>query len=1018
MIQLDEQISFWNSYIHAGNIFSKLLLFQKALTSKQSFLYIIEEDKKIPHYKKTALFIGISFTELTTLWDFIDYYYNDIGHYITHRSFLWEIADKKQYIKDQSIFNLDVGQEITPEALSKKLLDFGYNFSEYEKNGSYQIQWDTLNFTHHNGYTTKISFWWDSIESIETGLDNKSIKKQKVSIWRNTALSTLWDITCPTGSNFDFDSRYIILDNIDFYSIYESYIKLDAHLLSFNNLNQNESQKNLEIQDLYLEKLDDLQGLLKNDKRQKFICTKNKKTLESFLELNNFKEVVLISVDINTLKSFASKKQLVICDDNISRIFVKKRLKKKLSENMDLLLQIKPGDYIVHIDHGIGVFAQIVEKQLWDIKKEYIQLEYKGSDKLFVPITEVGRVSKYVGSENPKLTALSTKDWEKKLHKASVDVEKLAHELLDLYAKRKIKKGFAFAAQSQREQEFAHSFEYVYTSDQIQVISEIYSDMESIQPMDRLVSGDVWFGKTEIAFAAIYKAIICWKQAAFISPLVVLAYEHYEKAKKRFEDFPITIEIVTRFESARSVKSTLQRLKEGKIDLLIGTHRLLSKDVEYKDLWILVVDEEHKFWVQDKEKIKKIKGNIDILSLSATPIPRSLNMALWGIKQLSLLTTPPMGRQPISTIVCPMDPDIISQAWEKEFERNGQIFFIHNRVASIDGVKKYLQDIFPKRSIIVTHGQLPWDQLEQRIIDFKHKKYDILLSTTVIENGIDFSNVNTIFINDADNFGISQIHQLRGRVGRSDKKGYCYLMFKKDSIKEDAAKRLKTIVDYSHLWAWFDLAVKDLEIRGSGDILWMRQSGQSVEIWMNLYLEMLENRIEQLKHENLWEAEQKIDNAKQYQTSIELPIGAYIHDNYFNSDLDKLNFYREIEKLDTLTDLNALISDFIDINDEPSQETKNFFDLLKIQLLAREYKIKKIKKQGIHYQIEFYDGISLEELKKFLIKDTQTFCIVISGTILRSPVKNYTSLRIFLDYLLDIFSNTPGVRKIKLKKKL
>ena len=725
--------------------------------------------------------------------------------------------------------------------------------------------------------------------------------------------------------------------------------------------------------------------------------------------------------DLNNLKSFKIGLNYVFTDDIISKIFVKRRVKRSFSENMDLLLQIKPGDYVVHIDHWVGIFSEIVTKEIPDqngktVKKEYITIDYKDNDKLFVPIMEVWRVSKYVWSENPKLTNLWTKDWEKKLKKVSEDVEQIASELLEIYAKRNLQKWFAFESKKAEENEFFKSFEYVYTDDQHLAIEDIFTDMEKEIPMDRLLCWDVWFWKTEVAFASIFKCLINDKQAVLISPLVVLAYEHFEKAKERFKDFPFNIEVLTRFEKPAVIKSTLQKLQEGKVDLVIWTHRLLSSDVKFKNLWLLVIDEEHKFWVKDKEKIKALKWNIDILSMSATPIPRSLNMALNWLRQVSMLTTPPVWKQEIQTIISDFNDWLIFDACKREFDRWGQVFFIHNRVETILSLQSYLENILPGKKILVTHWQLKWDTLEKRIIQFKRKEYDLLLSTTVIENGIDFANVNTIFINDSVNFWISQIHQLRWRVWRWSQKWYCYLLFRKDQIKEDASKRLKTIVDYSHLWAWFELAIKDLEIRWWWDILWIRQSWSSSEVWLNLFLEMLEDKIEELK--NAWLSESEEIKEKRIKTIVDLSIDAFIDDNLFSSELDKINFYREIENIRTLEELKIVKKDFFSFNENLSESVKNFFDLLYLKIIWFTFKINSFRKVWINYQIDFFEESNLDDLKKFLQLDREVKFQFVDAKKLRSSVKNFENTEKFVEYLLKIFKweNISTKKKIKLKK--
>lgn len=1023
MINLKIKLQKNKHYINYSSIFSRLLLLKEELEKSDSFLIVVENEKILENYLKTSEYLKIKINPLNNLSDLINVTYNNAWKYIVTKDLFNIKLDNFSQIEYKSLFKIKVWENIQISDITKKISELWYSFSDYENRATYKIVWDILSFTDLSGNTTKISFWWDTIEDIVSNTN----KIEEFYFWKNEILdfnNIEKKLSVEIKDKIADSGILIILDSLDFYSSYDIIEQDLNNYIIFNSLSNNDNYINLWITDLYLEKIDDFKNILEEKWTKKYIFTKNKNTIKNFLDLNNLSWVDVYETSLNNLKSFRTAGASIITDDNISRIFVKKRIKRSLSKNLDLMMQIKPGDYIVHIDHGIWIFKEIVEKELTWIKKEYITLEYKNNDKLFVPITEVSRVSKYVWVENPKLTGLSTQEWHKKLKKVSEDVEIIAKELLELYAKRKLHKWFRFSSFPKDEAKFANSFDYTYTDDQFNIIREIYADMESENAMDRLLSWDVWFGKTEIAFASIYKAVINWKQAALISPLVVLAYEHYEKAIDRFKDFPINVWVITRFEKPAIIKATLERLKNWNIDVIIWTHRLLSEDIQFKDLWLLVVDEEHKFWVKDKEKIKKFKWDIDILSMSATPIPRSLNMALNGIKSISMLTTPPVGRQSIQTIVSSFDDRVIYEAWKREFERKGQMFFIHNRVETIEAMWNYLSNIFKWKKIAIVHGQLPGDKLEKRIIEFKRKQYDILLATTVVENWIDFPNVNTIFINEAQNFWISQIHQLRWRVWRSDKKWYCYLLFKKDKIKEDAAKRLKTIVDYSHLWAWFELAIKDLEIRWWWDILGIRQSGQWHEIWINLFLEMLEDRIEELKNIEgpvpgilKWWDMGTGPGERKIRTTIDLNIWAYIDDTYFSSELDKINFYREIESLESLEDLENIILDFKEINKNTPVTTNNFFDLLKLKLKASKFKIISIKRVWINYQIDFDEKLKLEELKSFLLLDKEVKFTVISATRLRSKTKNFANEEKFLEYVLQLFDWVLWKKKIKLKRK-
>ncbi|MDD3303140.1 MAG: helicase-related protein, partial [Candidatus Gracilibacteria bacterium] len=424
---------------------------------------------------------------------------------------------------------------------------------------------------------------------------------------------------------------------------------------------------------------------------------------------------------------------------------------------------------------------------------------------------------------------------------------------------------------------------------------------------------------------------------------------------------------------------------------------------------LIIVDEEHKFGVEDKEKLKKIKIKVDTLSMSATPIPRSLNLALSNIRDISVIKEAPMGRKSIKTIVSKFSENVIFDGCKNELSRGGQIFFIHNKIENIDIIKKMLESLLPGKRIIITHGRLTGDELEDRIIDFKNKKYDILLSTTVIENGIDFPNVNTIFINDCDNFGLSQIHQLRGRVGRSDRQGYCYLLYKKDNIDKVAAKRLKTIVDYSFLGAGFEIAMKDLEIRGGGDILGIKQSGQNKYISINIFLELLEKKI--------YELQNKKENIQLIDTIVDLNIEYYINDSYFNSETDKINFYKEIENIEEENDLDLLIEDFKNVNGKIDKGEQNLFDIIRLRIKANKYKITHIKKVGINYQVEFDKNITVEELKNFLEIDKEVLFSVVNIDKIRISIKNFANDEKFLQYMLSLFGEKILNKKIKLISK-
>ncbi len=1042
-----------HSYTNSWNFFSKWLILKSAYKKYKKIILIVENDKLISQYKKVFDYIRQSYKEVETQsslinlahaqnWLFLIKNYSLKEEIITHDQLLYF----SQKLKKWESYQIN--------SIIKKITQMWYEYSDFSNHWTYKKNGDILSIVSFDWeYEYKLSFWWEILEEI---LEIKKFKEDIISseevqefcIWWNKKIfhengEDLPQAKSSTLQQYIINSwSFTVLDSLDFSEYYEQNTKLLTNFCCFDFVtNKQLIGKNIQVHSPNIDNIDNLKEILSNSNVSTSVYTKNTNTITNFLEYNGLEWAEIHEIRWNFLKSFeiedssvSSKKQVIICDDVLGKIFIKKRINKNVAADLDLLLKITPGDYVVHIDHGIWIFKSVIKKELPTnphskskrvIIKEYIEISYKWEDKLFVPITEVSRVNKFIGPDNPKLTGLNTTEWSRKLKKVDESIQRIAEELLEIYSQRKLWRSFAFLADSKKEASFQASFPYTYTSDQDEAINEILDDMSKSEPMDRLLVWDVWFGKTEVAFNAIYRSFINKKQSVFIAPLVVLAYEHYEKALERFRWMWMSIAVITRMESASKVHTVLSWLKQWSIDLVIWTHRLLSDKISYKNLWLLVVDEEHKFGVSDKEKIKKLKTTIDILSMSATPIPRSLNMALSQIRQISIIKTPPQGRKDINTIISKYSERVILDWCNSEFERWWQVYFVHNRVQTLVHFEKVLHWLFPDKKVIITHGQLPGNTLEKRIIDFKNKKYDILLTTTVIENGIDFPNVNTIFINEAQQFWISQIHQLRWRVWRSDRLGHCYLLYKKENLWTETAKRLKTIVNYSYLWAWFELAMKDLEIRWWWDLLWCRQSGQSSEIWVNLYLKLIEQKVNELKNNNpLLNSSQQwsSSNSKKLliHTKIDLQLDIWIPDQYFDSELDKINFYREIESLTHEEDLQNLIEDFSLENNlkELPEQMQNFFTLLTVKLKAQHYNIIHIKKVGVNYQLDFEKNTNLEELKRFLDLDLQVKFVVASLTRLRSSAKNFTNAEFFLQYLLKLFDKNIWRKKVKLKGKI
>ena len=565
------------------------------------------------------------------------------------------------------------------------------------------------------------------------------------------------------------------------------------------------------------------------------------------------------------------------------------------------ITKLNIGDYVVHGAHGIGIYRGLKTINKQGIKKDYLMIEYAGGDKLYIPVEKLELISKFSGKEGtaPKINKLGSKEWEKTKAKARKRAEDIAEDLLKLYAIRESKKGFAFNEDDKNQIEFEREFPYEETKDQLKVTEEIKKDMESSKPMDRLLCGDVGYGKTEVAFRAIFKCILSGKQAAILCPTTILSSQHFQNAIDRFKSFPVDIAVLNRFISPQKIKTTLEKVEKGQIDLLIGTHRILSDDVKFKDLGLLVIDEEQRFGVKHKEKIKQYKNAIDVLTLSATPIPRTLQMSMTGIRSLSMIETPPAQRYPIQTYVLRENKQIIKDAINKELARMGGVFILYNRVESIERKKQELENLIPNAKIEIAHGRMEKTKLENILIRFQKREFDILLCTTIIETGIDIPTVNTLIILDSDRFGLSQLYQIRGRIGRSNKVAYCYLMYNPSKIlTEQATKRLKVIKEFTELGSGFAIAMRDLSIRGAGDILGGEQSGFIDAIGIELFMDMLNEEVNKLKGIEIKKEDTPNNPIIEVDTTIE--------DKYVKDEEVKIEIHKLINTIDSKQKLNEV----------------------------------------------------------------------------------------------------------------
>ena len=591
---------------------------------------------------------------------------------------------------------------------------------------------------------------------------------------------------------------------------------------------------------------------------------------------------------------------------NIKNNNKKYHTKYKYASTINDINKLLVGDYVVHNIHGIGRYNGIKSLTLNDITKDYLEVLYQGTDKMYIPVEKIDLLSKYSGREGvaPKINKLGGTEWQKTKNRVKSKVSDIADQLLKLYAEREKRKGFSFSKDCDMSLDFEKAFPYDLTSDQVKAISQIKEDMEKSIPMDRLLCGDVGFGKTEVAFVAAFKAILDSKQVLLLCPTTILSNQHYENAIERFKDFPVNVALLNRFSTPKETSRIISGLKDGTIDFVIGTHRLLSDDICLKDLGLLIIDEEQRFGVAHKEKIKQYKTNVDVLTLTATPIPRTLQMSLVGIRSLSLITTPPVNRFPVQTYVVEENKQILKDAIYKELSRNGQVFILYNRVQSIDEYALRIKELVPDAKIGVAHGQMSKNQLEGTLFDFIKHEYDILICTTIIETGIDIPNVNTLIIIDADRFGLSQLYQIRGRVGRSDKFAYAYLMYQPfKSLTETAVKRLNVIKEFTELGSGFSIATRDLSIRGAGDILGSEQAGFIDSVGIDLYLKMLNDEINNKNEiEILDEEKEDIDS----DSKPLLNVATHISDEYVYEDDLKIEIHKKINSIDSLEKLNQV----------------------------------------------------------------------------------------------------------------
>lgn len=874
---------------------------------------------------------------------------------------------------------LKAGERFDSVDLFEELIAMGYEVAEdkYPERGCYLRQGDVLRVGPVNSaFVLEVVFEFERIEALRL-VDR--ITGDVACVLPEFVIYPV-EVACEQVNYLEFlhDQSLIVDDELEimelFFSDFENFFrrrKPQSAILNFSSFPEEEKENVHEhylsvlryqnmiemaesLQERYLagwkillfsKHFDEIKGVF----REKNIPFEEQKTPFSNDADRHPIRVIGVDKDEVLISSFQNPRQkiFIFSDKEIASLKNQKKSLNTQNVYLDFLTGLKLNDYVVHADHGIARFGGIDRKTVDDITREYLKLLYAENDKLYVPIDQADKVNKYIGADEsaPKLTRLGSSEWNTLTRKVKEETQKIAKELLTLYAQREMSQGYKYADDDEIQRQFEESFPYEETPGQIKAFLDVKRDMEKPKPMDRLVCGDVGFGKTEVAMRAAFKAVRNGKQVAMVSPITILTDQHYRAFKKRMEIFDVRVEMLSRFKTAKEAQEIVKKLSRGEVDVIIGTHRLLQDDIVFKNLGLVIIDEEQRFGVKQKEKLKELRSEVDILTLTATPIPRTLNIALNKLRDITTITTPPPGRLPVVTEVRKFSLELIREAILKEVERNGQIYFLHNRVQTIDGFASKLKTLCPEARFVVAHGKLPSSELEKRIIAFKNGEYDVLVSSTIIENGIDLSNANTLIVNNAEKFGLAQLYQLRGRVGRGKRQAYAYFLYHAQRLKLDAKKRLRAIVEASELGSGFQIAMKDLEIRGAGDILGANQHGAINVVGVSHFIRMLNKAVEEMKEGKI-NAEGELEDVQD--VAIELPISAFIPDEYIASAKEKINAYQKLSNADNKEYLHELKEELVEEYGRLPNQVLNLFRVLELKIAAKKANLTNIRAENIH----------------------------------------------------------------------
>ena len=973
---------------------------------------------------------------------------------VSYPEAIFEKVLVKKEVKKRTL-KISIGQEIELESLNEKLFEYNFNRQDFvSEPGDFSVRGGIVDvFSYSSVLPYRIEFFGNEIESIRTFEIESQISNNSMSSVEILADLENKEFSQERESIFDFlnSDNKIVIENLLFLkeelqeyfkaiknnyrkndkenlnNLFYSGVNLESDLnkfsiIQFGKANNNQTSFETIPQPSFNKKFNLLiKNLTDYDNKGykiKIFCT-SKNQIRRFNEIFERTQSTLspFLIEKSIYRGYINHDDKEVCYsdheifDRYHKFNIKAGFSVKKRVSLNELNQLNIGDYVTHIDHGVGIFGGLQKIEVNGKKQEAVKLSYGERDTLYVSIHLVHKICKYNGKDGskPKIFKLGSGAWKKIKLKAKNSVKQVAFNLIEAYAKRKLKKGFQYGPDSTMQYELEASFIYEDTPDQIKSTLDIKSDMESVQPMDRLICGDVGFGKTEIAIRAAFKAIDNGKQVAILVPTTILALQHYKTFSKRLKEFPVTIDYLNRFRTNKEKTIIKSELKSGKIDLIIGTHQLVNKSIEFKNLGLLIVDEEQKFGVSVKEKIRSIKENIDVLTLTATPIPRTLQYSLMSARDLSIINTPPQNRYPIESNVISFKEEIISEAINFEILRGGQVFFVHNRIDNIQDISAFISRLVPNADIAIVHGKIEGKKLEKTMLDFINGKFDVLISTTIIESGLDVPNANTIFINNAQNFGLSDLHQMRGRVGRSNKKAFCYFITSPfSSMTKEARKRIEAIEQHTELGSGFFIAMKDLEIRGAGDLLGAEQSGFINDIGFETYQKILKEAVEELKtkdFQNVFEDDIEIqNNVSNVQIDTDLEI--LFPDNYINNIKERLKLYKQLSEIKTSKELTSFKNNLVDRFGEIPFQTSDLLKTVEIKWLAFKLGFEKIILKNNKMICQFISNkehpfYSSGDFEKILITIHQkkNICEV------KEKKKNNS------DVLLAVFKNVESIKK-------